>query len=61
MQDDGNLVMYDVYNNVVWESNTYLAGPIGHSLIMQSDGNLVIYDGSLIARCETGTKATGTN
>jgi len=44
MQTDGNLVMYDVYDQPWWSSHTY-----GHNnswdAVMQGDGNLVVYDG----------------
>jgi hypothetical protein len=43
MQGDGNLVLYDWYNQPLWASNTS-----GHSniwdVVMQTDGNLVVYD-----------------
>ena len=43
MQADGNLVLYDPYNQALWASGT-----AGHhnvwDVIMQSDGNLVVYD-----------------
>ena len=55
MQDDGNLVIYDVYNNALWSSATYQKGTKPHHLIMQTDGNLVIYDGNNNPRWATGT------
>ncbi len=43
MQADGNLVLYNVYNQPLWASNTQ-----GHSniwdVILQTDGNLVVYN-----------------
>jgi hypothetical protein len=42
MQDDGNLVLYDVNNGPVWASNT--AGNPGAFLSVQDDGNLVVRD-----------------
>ncbi len=41
VQLDGNLVIYDVYNNVIWNSGTQNVGL--SKLIMQPDGNLVLY------------------
>jgi hypothetical protein len=44
MQLDGNLVLYDWYNQALWASKTS-----GHTdiwaAVMQGDGNLVVYDG----------------
>jgi hypothetical protein len=43
LQVDGNLVLYDPYNQPLWSSKTN-----GHTniwdVVMQSDGNLVVYD-----------------
>jgi hypothetical protein len=41
MQDDGNLVLYDVSNRPLWASNT--DGKAVEKCIMQVDGNLVLY------------------
>lgn len=46
MQNDGSLVVYDVYNTPTWASNTFQKGAKPHRLVMQPDRNLVIYDGS---------------
>nr|XP_012558468.1 mannose-specific lectin-like [Hydra vulgaris] len=56
MQNDGNLVIYDVYNRATWATGTNEQGSIPHRLVMQTDGNLVIYDGD-----NRPTWATGTN
>lgn len=40
-QEDGNLVVYDQWNNPLWASGTHGSGS---QLILQRDGNLVIYD-----------------
>jgi hypothetical protein len=55
MQDDGNLVVYDVYNTALWNSGTYHKGTKPHRLVMQKDGNLVLYDGKNKATWATGT------
>ncbi|XP_065681520.1 uncharacterized protein LOC136095179 [Hydra vulgaris] len=47
MQNDGNLVVYDVYNRAFWSSGTNERGSKPHRLVMQTDGNLVIYDDRL--------------
>ena len=44
MQGDGNLVLYDWYNQPLWASNT--SGHPGATLSVQTDGNVVIYDPS---------------
>ncbi|WP_052441287.1 hypothetical protein [Streptacidiphilus anmyonensis] len=44
MQTDGNLVIYDVNGNPLW--NTQTEGHPGAFAIMQTDGNLVVYQGS---------------
>lgn len=46
MQNDGNLVIYDVYGRPTWASRTDNKGAKPHRLVMQDDGNLVIYDGN---------------
>ena len=44
MQTNGNLVMRNSANAVVWSSNSYV-GPNGsYYLAIQNDGNLVIYN-----------------
>jgi len=42
LQPDGNLVLRNAANTVVWRSNT--SGHPGASTRMQTDGNLVVYD-----------------
>ena len=44
MQNDGNLVIYDRYQQPTWASNTYMKGTGPYKLVMQNDRNLVIYD-----------------
>eukprot|EP01015_Nassula_variabilis_P032726 TRINITY_DN76_c0_g1_i5.p1 TRINITY_DN76_c0_g1~~TRINITY_DN76_c0_g1_i5.p1 ORF type:complete len:335 (+),score=89.57 TRINITY_DN76_c0_g1_i5:66-1070(+) len=39
LQNDGNLVLYDIDNKPLWASNTFN----GHRLTIQDDGNLVLY------------------
>jgi murein DD-endopeptidase MepM/ murein hydrolase activator NlpD len=41
MQDDGNLVLYDVSGRIAWASNT--PGNAGAYFALENDGNLVIY------------------
>ncbi len=43
MQLDGNLVLYDWYNQALWSSKTS-GHPNIWDVIMQTDGNLVVYD-----------------
>jgi len=43
MQTDGNLVLYDWYNQPLWASHTNGKTNVWY-LVMQGDGNLVIYD-----------------
>jgi hypothetical protein len=54
-QDDGNLVIYDIKNTVLWASNT--GGPqyLGSKLIMQDDGNLVAYNPQSAPYWSSGT------
>lgn len=44
MQTDGNLVIYNKANRVIWNTNT--AGTSAHYAYFQADGNLVLYDNS---------------
>jgi len=46
VQGDGNMVVYQANNKVLWASNT--AGGSGTHLVLQGDGNLVLYDGSKV-------------
>jgi hypothetical protein len=41
MQDDGNFVVYDSFENWLWASHTQ--GNSGAFVILQDDGNLVVY------------------
>jgi hypothetical protein len=50
---DGNLVVYNGYDQVVWASNT--GGWYGAGLTVQSDGNTVMYEPYGMALWETGT------
>jgi|GEM_PF-2642467 len=43
MQWDGNLVIYNVANQHVWSTGTFLPSKKGMSLVLQDDGNLVLY------------------
>lgn len=54
MQDDGNVVLYDLETgSAVWHSQTY--GTAGEVVVMQTDGNFVLYDGAGKALWHTGT------
>jgi len=49
MQGDGNLVIYDRNNGVVWSSGSVVPGGYGNTIqpfrfVVQEDGNLVIYN-----------------
>ncbi len=44
IQDDGNLVIYDSNDKIVWTSGFGQRGLPPHKLWMQGDGNLVLYD-----------------
>lgn len=44
MQEDGNLVIYDVRNQAVWASASNGRGRGPFCATMQDDGNFVIYD-----------------
>ena len=46
VQGDGNMVVYQANNKVLWASNTGGKGGSGTHLVLQGDGNLVLYDGS---------------
>lgn len=45
-QPDGNMVIYDSYNNAIWASGTQNQGSGPHKSVMQDDGNFVLYDNS---------------
>lgn len=45
MQTDGNIVVYNKANVVVWASNTIFGASDAYRLWNQSDGNLVLYKG----------------
>ena len=53
MQSDGNLVVYNGSNKVIWNTRTANTG--GNRLTMQSDGNLVIYTASNSPKWHTHT------
>ncbi|CAF1046512.1 unnamed protein product [Didymodactylos carnosus] len=55
VQTDGNIVLYDTYNRVVWNSQTGMKGTKPHFLAMQDDGNLVLYDSNGQPTWSTGT------
>lgn len=44
MQDDGNLVIYDVYNDPIWASGTQYKGQPPYKLVLLPDQNLVVLD-----------------
>lgn len=53
MQSDGNLVIYNKNNKVIWDSNT--SGNNNSILCMQTDGNLVIYNSNNKAIWNSGS------
>lgn len=53
LQNDGNFVLYDSSNNILWESNTFDTEV--NNIVMQSDCNLVIYDSNAIPTWATFT------
>jgi predicted heme/steroid binding protein len=60
VQGDGNLVLYDKANHVLWESGSQTArGVAPFHLDMQPDGNLVLYDSKGKAVWATATMGHG--
>lgn len=55
MQEDGNLVIYDVSGTPLWNSGT--EGHPGAFLTVQDDGNTVVYDQNLTPLWQTQTSA----
>ncbi len=53
-QNDGNLVIYDSKNNVVWATGTNGQGSPPYTTVMQSDSNYVLYDSTGKAIWATG-------
>ena len=45
LQEDGNLVLRNANEEMIWASNSYERGEAPYRLLMQPDNNLVIYDG----------------
>ena len=45
MQEDGNLVLYDVGGTALWHTSTH--GSPGAYLAVQDDGNVVVYRGDI--------------
>jgi hypothetical protein len=58
-QNDGNLVIYDSKNNVVWATGTQGKGTPPYTTVMQSDGNYVLYDSSGLGGAIWDTGITG--
>jgi len=57
MQNDGNLVLYDVAARATWSTST--AGSSGYFATLQVDGNFVLYNLSEAALWSTGTYGRG--
>lgn len=57
-QPDGNMVIYDSYNNAVWASETQGQGSAPFKSVMQDDGNFVLYDSSNQATWASNTSTT---
>ena len=64
LHENGNFILYDSVNNIVWSSSSQGQGTPPYSLHLESDGNLVMYDGlggdQSIAIWDTGTGGIGT-
>lgn len=58
MQKNGNLVVYNNLNNLVWSSQTEYIEIEPYYLVMQNDGNLVIQQNDVII-WQTNTKGKG--
>lgn len=58
-QADGNLVLYQSGNVVLWHSET--SGRSMRATVMQADGNLVVYDANNVASWSSQTQAAGTS
>lgn len=43
VEDDGNVILYDIRDAVLWQSNTAGKGEAPYKLVMQDDQNLVLY------------------
>lgn len=43
LQNDCNLVVYDIYNVSKWSSNTWKVGSKKCHLVLENDGNLILY------------------
>jgi hypothetical protein len=56
-QPDGNMVIYDSYNNAVWASGTQGQGSAPYRSVMQPDGNFVLYDSSNQATWASNTSS----
>ena len=63
MQEDGNLVLYDLQegHKPIWASGTMGKGQGPFKLTMQNDGNLVVYDSGNQPTWSTGTHGKGIN
>ncbi|MEH1835481.1 MAG: hypothetical protein V7L29_26365 [Nostoc sp.] len=53
LQSDGNFVVYDSSNNILWASNTFDTEV--NNIVMQYDCNLIIYDSNAIPTWATFT------
>lgn len=58
-QTDGNIVVYNLAGQAVWNSNT--SGHAAGHLTMQTDGNLVAYTPTNQWYWQSGTSGTGSN
>jgi hypothetical protein len=58
--DNGNFVLYNVRNEIVWQTDTAERGGSGTHLQIQNDGNLVLYNGSWYGGDGDALWATGT-
>ncbi len=59
MQADGNLVLYNQFNQALWHTSTF--GNPGAFAVFQTDGNFVVYRANGVALWHTRTSGTAAN
>lgn len=59
-QNDGNLILYDAGNNIIWSSNTPNKGNGPYKTKVEENGNYVLYDANNNKIWETGKIDKGT-
>lgn len=58
-QSDGNLVIFNAVNQIVWASGTTGRGTPPYQAVMRSDGNYVLYDANGTTLWESGSNGKG--